>query len=413
MANKRTYSTAFKRQVVQEYLAGVKLYSLARRHGLSVTEIRRWADQYLYPSQGSHRCEAGACERNAEAATTARDYEAAAVERLIGSTRTATTRGPRLMAERRFDRPPPREPSGRHTATDHLGGHGPAKYPTGTRLGTSEGRGWRGLLAERWTNPEGELGETLVTDTEVIVLLEGRLPIRRRGDGQVQHCTAVPGTIWICPAGVYEDMIHLYGKVRESLHLFLPALPFSGTALREMNVDPARISLNYEGGFRDPLIEQIARSVHAEMLDPAPAGKMLVETLASALGVHLLQNHSNLESASVALPAARGALDSRRLQRVKEFIEIHLDRDLTVETLANEACLSPFHFARAFKAATGVAPHRYVTDRRLEAARAWVAEGVPFAEIAFRCGFSSQAYFTKWFRRLVGATPTEYRTSYS
>ena len=237
-----------------------------------------------------------------------------------------------------------------------LVGHGPAKYPTGTRLGTSEGQGWKGLLAERWRNPAGDLGAVQVRDTEIIVMLQGRLLVRRRGDGEIQHCNAVPGTIWLCPAGVYEDMIHLYGEVRESIHLFLPAVPLAETALREINVDPARVSLRYEGGFRDPLIEQIARNIHAEMLDPAPAGKMLVETLASALGAHVLRNHSNLDSASVSLPVARGALDPRRLQRVKDLIETSPGADLTIEALAKEACLSPFHFARAFKAATGMAP---------------------------------------------------------
>ena len=291
-----------------------------------------------------------------------------------------------------------------------LGGHGPAKYPTGTRLGTSEGRGWKGLLAERWRNPEGGLGAVQVCDTEIIVLLQGRLSIRRRGDGQVQHCNAVLGTIWICPAGVYEDMIHLYGEVRESIHLFLPALPLSETALREIDVDPGRVNLRYDGGFRDPLIEQIARNIQAEMLDPAPAGKMLVETLASALGAHVLRNHSNLESASVSLAIARGALDPRRLQRVKDLIETHFAEDLTIETLAKEACLSPFHFARAFKAAAGMTPHGYLTDRWIEKAKAWILEGrLSFAEIAHRCGFPSPAYFTKWFKRLVGATPGVYR----
>ena len=103
-------------------------------------------------------------------------------------------------------------------------------------------------------------------------------------------------------------MIHLYGEVRESMHLFLPALPLAETALREVNVDPSRVSLRYDGGFRDPLIEQIARNIQADMLDPSPAGKMLVETLASALGAHVLRNHSNLESASVSLPAAAARL---------------------------------------------------------------------------------------------------------
>ena len=290
-----------------------------------------------------------------------------------------------------------------------FGAHSLAKYITGTRLGTSDGRGWKGLRAERWRNSEGDLGEVETRDTEVIVTIEGRLPIRRRGDGRLQHCDAVPGTIWICPAGVHEDMIHLYGEVRESLHLFLPASPLSETALREMDVDPDKVSLRYDGGFRDPLIEQIARNIRAEMLDPAPGGDMLVETLASALGVQVLRQHSNLESASVSPPAARGALDPRRLRRVRDLIDTQLGKDLTIETLANEACLSPFHFARAFKAATGMAPHGYLTERRMEQAKAWISEGRPLAEIAYRLGFSSQAYFTKWFKRLVGATPGTYR----
>ncbi len=291
----------------------------------------------------------------------------------------------------------------------YIGGHERAKYTTGTRLRTSEDRGWKGLRAECWRHSEGELGEVEVRDTEVIVLIRGQLPVRRRGDGRIQHCDAVPGTIWVCPAGVYEDMIHLYGEVRESLHLFLPALPLAETAIRELDVDPDRISLRYDGGFRDPLIEQIALNIRAEMLDPTPAGKMLVENLTSALGVHVLRHHSNLESARISLPEVRGALDPQRLRRVKDFIECNLGRNLTIETMAKEACLSPFHFARAFKAATGLAPHRYITELRIERAKSWIAKGRPLAAIAYDLGFSSQAHFTKRFKQLVGATPGAYR----
>ena len=291
----------------------------------------------------------------------------------------------------------------------HIGGHERAKYTTGTRLSSSEGRGWKGLRAECWRHSEGDLGEVEVRDTEIIVMLQGHLPVRRRGDGRKQHCDAAPDAVWLCPAGVQEDMIHLYGEVRESLHLFLPASLLPETALRELDVDPDRISLHYDGGFRDPLIEQVAWNIRAEMLDPAPAGKTLVETLTSALGVHVLRHHSNLESASVSLPVVRGALDARRLRRVKDFIDCNLGNNLTIEALANEACLSPFHFARAFKAATGMGPHRYLTERRIERAKSWILEGRPLAAIAYELGLSSQAYFTKWFKRLAGATPGEYR----
>ena len=109
----------------------------------------------------------------------------------------------------------------------------------------------------------------------------------------------------------------------------------------------------------------------------------------------------------------RGALDARRLDRVKEFIDAHISEDLTIDTLANEVYLSPFHFARAFKAATGSAPHRYITDRRIERAKALIAEGrLPLADIAYICGFSSQAHLTRWFKRIVGATPGAYRATF-
>ena len=72
----RTHSIAFKRQVVQEYLAGETLHGLARRHDLSRTLIRIWVDKY----------EAGAFDEDAEAADTIQEYEAriAALERLAG-----------------------------------------------------------------------------------------------------------------------------------------------------------------------------------------------------------------------------------------------------------------------------------------------------------------------------------------
>ncbi|MDE2928768.1 MAG: AraC family transcriptional regulator [Acidobacteriota bacterium] len=180
---------------------------------------------------------------------------------------------------------------------------------------------------------------------------------------------------------------------------------------KELEYAAARVlfSLRYDGGFRDPLIEQIALNIRAEMLAPTPAGKMLVENLTSALGVHVLRHHSNLESARISPPGVRGALDPQRLRRVKDFIECNLGRNLTIETMAKEACLSPFHFARAFKAATGLAPHRYITELRIERAKSWIAKGRPLAAIAYDLGFSSQAHFTKRFKQLVGATPGAYR----
>ena len=106
----------------------------------------------------------------------------------------------------------------------------------------------------------------------------------------------------------------------------------------------------------------------------------------------------------------RHRLDDGRLRRVLAYVEEHLAEDITVADLANVACLSIFHFTRAFAATMGVPPHRYVSRRRLETAKAMIATGrASLSKIALDCQFSSQSSFTRAFRRATGMTPAEYR----
>ncbi len=93
-----------------------------------------------------------------------------------------------------------------------------------------------------------------------------------------------------------------------------------------------------------------------------------------------------------------------------DYIEANLEGHLPVDHLASIACLSQFHFARAFKAAIGRSPHRYISDRRLERAKALLADGDrPLVDIALALSFSCQANFTRAFRAATGQTPGQYR----
>ena len=79
--------------------------------------------------------------------------------------------------------------------------------------------------------------------------------------------------------------------------------------------------------------------------------------------------------------------------------------------MAAIARLSAYHFARQFKAATGLPPHQYVIARRVERARELLRAGdLPLAEVAVSAGFSDQSQLTHHFRRLVGVTPGRFRT---
>lgn len=289
--------------------------------------------------------------------------------------------------------------------------HGRQKYLTGSRIGSSRGGDWQRLLAERWHHEPGDLGAVEPRDTEVVVMVGGGPSrVRRRGDGEVQVHDVGPGSVWLCPAGIREDMIRVYGPIGETVHMYVPAAPLSQSVLEDLDVDPAQVRLRYDGGFRDPLIEQIALAVLREMRAPGPGSRLLIDTLSAALSAHIVRHHSNLSAANAALPPAKGALDAQREGAVRDYVEAHLDRNLTLDELAAIAGLSAFHFARAFKAATGHTPHAFVNARRLARARLLLARGEgPLVDIALACGFCSQAHFTRAFKRAVGVTPGAWR----
>lgn len=187
-----------------------------------------------------------------------------------------------------------------------------------------------------------------------------------------------------------------------------PGLSPTCGRLRSADPSPGR-SIRYSCGVQDPIISQVAQTVLSEMMHPTAAGRMLVETSSLFLAARLA--HSYLET-TFAPPQARGChgLNARRLKRVLEYVDMHLIDDVTVGDLAKVACLSVFHFSRAFAASMGVPPHRYVSQRRLDYAKAMIVTGrTPLDKIASDTRFASQSSFTRAFRRATGMTPGEYR----
>ncbi len=101
---------------------------------------------------------------------------------------------------------------------------------------------------------------------------------------------------------------------------------------------------------------------------------------------------------------------TRDLPGVREYIDRHYARPLTVDRLASLAGLSPFHFIRAFRAAMGLTPHQYLRNRRIERAKELlVTTPMPVTEICDAVGFQSLGSFSSLFRKLTGETPAGYR----
>jgi len=98
------------------------------------------------------------------------------------------------------------------------------------------------------------------------------------------------------------------------------------------------------------------------------------------------------------------------VDRVAEYVDAELATELTLNRLAAVAMLSPYHFARAFKATTGLPPHQFVTARRMDRAKSLLLDqrhAVP--EVAYAVGLSNIGHFRRVFRRHLGLNPGELR----
>jgi AraC family transcriptional regulator len=154
----------------------------------------------------------------------------------------------------------------------------------------------------------------------------------------------------------------------------------------------------------DPVIWGIAAAFRAALLGGRTMSDLDADTRLRLLLGHVLTTYGGLP------PAARsnGRLDARRLTRVVEFIEDRLEGRVALRELADVAALSPFHFLRAFRRATGLTPHAYVTARRMERAlRMLRTTDRPVLEIATRMGYANPAHFRRAFRGAFGVAPGE------
>jgi len=141
-------------------------------------------------------------------------------------------------------------------------------------------------------------------------------------------------------------------------------------------------------------------------------GVSLAESFYSA-ALQLAAAEHSLRARVSKLPALRASTREELARRIgigTSFLHANLDRRVTVAEAAREACLSPFHFHRLFTALHATTPHRYITQLRLERAKAVLrATSESVAEVALSCGFESLGSFTTLFTRTFGTSPARFR----
>lgn len=267
---------------------------------------------------------------------------------------------------------------------------------------SSDRAGWNGFqLLHRRTN---NLQVTDVAPLQHVVSLQlgGPVRIEWRVEGHPAPPVLNPGAITVLPAGTNVSC-------RIDQNLDFVSLYLTPEFLRRvaensgMGEPPV---LRPSCAVQDDLLRSMVLRLRAEAAHENGGNPRYAESLASAVAMHLMRDYTQVRR----LEPSRIAIALPVLRRVTEHIEANLGEPIPLTRLAQIAGLSPWHFARVFKEATGVTPHTYVVRARLQRAQERLREGnTSLAEIATQTGFCDQSHLARHFRRVFGLSPSAWR----
>lgn len=222
------------------------------------------------------------------------------------------------------------------------------------------------------------------------VMLVDRGVVRYALDGAEHH--AVPEAVTLLPPGIPHDgRSDIAGEGYRKRVLYLSGEWMPSSAASRLARRPTLAQV----GALDAV-----RRVHAALRHP---------------GDELAAEHWLLAVREAALSHAgsgsTAATDAPLALRLRDLLDDRLTETFTLADAARELHAHPSHLVRVFSRAFGIAPHRYLLTRRIDAARRLLLDGVRPADAAARTGFHDQAHLTRHFRRVLGVTPALFATS--
>ncbi|WP_050406619.1 helix-turn-helix domain-containing protein [Bradyrhizobium embrapense] len=242
-----------------------------------------------------------------------------------------------------------------------------------------------------------------MTDHVIMAYPTGVQRLERRTGKSVAIGTARSGVVTIIPAGSSARW-DIPGPV-DVVQLYLPHATLERIA-READA-PAPGDLLERTGHPDPVTSGLLMSAADALEGNAVLDALFRQRLTDLLATRILAEHSG---ALAAAEPIKGGLAPHALRRAIERLRSDSDSDVSLAALASDAGLSRFHFCRAFKESTGLSPHAWLRQQRLERAMDMLKEtDVAIESVAKELGYASQTAFAAAFKNLTGETPSDWR----
>jgi AraC family transcriptional regulator len=261
---------------------------------------------------------------------------------------------------------------------------------------------WQGVLLEHHAVPAIEIPEHEHHELCLHLQTNGGESMEWWSDGRNGIERTSPGGMLLVPAGT-RDRIRWQGA---SDRLLLTISPEAlAQAAEEAGAPTPEFAVNWS--LHDPALARRVADMGAQVAEGYPLGSLYADLTTAGLINHLLRRYA---THPITLPEIHGGLPMPVLRRSMEYISEHLAEDISLDQIARQAGLSAFHFARGFRASTGVTPYQYLLDQRIDRAKLLLRHrDWPVQEIAQLTGFRSPVNFVRSFRQRVGVTPGAWR----
>jgi AraC family transcriptional regulator len=225
----------------------------------------------------------------------------------------------------------------------------------------------------------------------------------RRSGRSVAKGTFRPGAVIIIPEGSSSRWD--IPKPVDVVQLYLPPTTLERVA-RETNTATA-VDLLERTGHPDPVTSRLLLSAADGLEGNSALDTLFRHQLIDLLATRLLAAHT---ASPTTFEPTMGGLSPKVLLRAIERLRSDSDADVSLAALASDAGLSRSHFCRAFKESTGLSPHAWLRQYRLEQAMNMLRDtDTSIVSVAAELGYASQTAFAAAFRRLTGETPSDWR----
>jgi AraC family transcriptional regulator len=246
--------------------------------------------------------------------------------------------------------------------------------------------------------------QTVILPSQLLALHLRRCAVEYESDTGTRHCVIrTKGSVVIEKRG-YEQ------KYRWNSPALTLTVQLSDTVLEQAAEGAASLSSDLQPtdcAEHDLQLSSLLCTLERERMQGYPAGRLFVDGIEQALA-SILVHYDGITRHTH--PVYKGGLAPYRMRRINEFIQSHIDQEISLSELAQDIGLSPSHFCSLFRKTSGTTPHQFVLHCRIQHAKALLAEpSHSILDVALASGFRTHQHFSRVFHRQVGIPPSTFR----